>query len=62
MVLNMNLKQTSLYIIILSLGTYSADGQTPGCLECPGDSVSIEEGATSVDQCSGKNIFICKYV
>ena len=48
------------YVIILLLETYSTDGQTPGCLECPGDSFSKETGATSVDQCSG--IFILIYI
>ena len=38
--------------------SYSPDGKTPGCLDCPRGSKPKENGATSVDQCTGTDKYL----
>ena len=41
----------------LPLGTYSPGGKTVSCTMCPTGTNTVGQGATSVDQCTGKNTF-----
>ena len=53
----LKLCQVGMIFIFLS-ATYSTDGQTPGCLDCPQGLKPRDIGATSVEQCTGIDIFL----